>query len=74
MKELNKDQIDFLKDLIKSEGWKILITLVKSDVEIIRKLATSREELLKDERLAVWYSAEAEGMEKVVALPEKYFE
>jgi|TARA_R100001530_G_scaffold117623_1_gene84756 hypothetical protein len=70
MKELNEDQISFLKDLLKSEGWKIYAELLKKDIEMDRRIATRQETQLEDR---LWHSAKAEGTEKALELLARYF-
>lgn len=72
MRELDENQINFLIDMEKTEGWKIYISLIKEQIEMARKMATQRKILLEDERNAIWYSAEAEALERSLNVINKY--
>lgn len=65
MKEFNEAQKSFLRDMLKSEGWKIYSAWVSEQVDAKRKKATKQETELNDR---LWYSAEASGMEKSLTI------
>ena len=61
MKTFSEADTSFLKDMFNSNGWKIYKQWVKEQVDGKRRKATKREVELNDR---LWYSAEADGMEK----------
>jgi len=74
MKELDENQIDFLQDMVKTEGYRIFEDLVQEQANLLRKQATQRNTLLEDARLAIWNSAEAQGLERSLEIVKRYFE
>ncbi len=61
--ELNNDQKSFIKDMTKTEGWKLAEALNKRIVIDLRTLAT-QQKLTPDERL--WYCGQAMGLEQAI--------
>ena len=70
MKELNETQLDFLKDMLKSEGWKIYEDLLGEQITNHRKVATRKDIKLEDR---LWESAVAQGQEEAIRTPLNYF-
>ena len=62
---MNEDQINFIKDTLKSEGWKLLKHYWSEQKENYRKLATQAPESVSDQK-RTWYSGKAEGIEEVI--------
>lgn len=60
MIKLNDDQKNFVRDTIKSEGWKHIKVMGEEKIRVLRKMATQPEVEL-EKRL--WYSAEALSIE-----------
>ena len=56
MIKLNEDQKNFIRDTLKSEGWKYIKEAGDEKIRVLRKMATQPEVKL-EKRL--WYSAEA---------------
>lgn len=60
MIKLNEDQKNFIRDTLKSEGWKYIKEAGDEKIRVLRKMATQPEVKL-EKRL--WYSAEALSLE-----------
>lgn len=60
-KTMNEDQINFIKDMLKSEGWKLYEKTQRNAIIELRSLATQQNVKLEDR---LWYSALALGKEQ----------
>lgn len=61
--ELSEDSKDLLRDMKRSEAWRVYETLQKKNIENLRVLATQRTTPLEDR---LWYSAAAQGREDAI--------
>lgn len=71
---MDETQLDFIKDMVKSEGWKIYQDLVGKRIDLLRRNATNKQYITQDSTNAIWYAAEAEGMERSAKILDTYLE
>ena len=64
---MNEDNKSFIKDVLKSEGWKLIKLMNEEAVKQYRILATQQNVKLEDR---LWFSALAEGREQALAEAE----
>lgn len=62
---MNEEQKAFINDLLKSEGWRIVESHFRNQIDERRRIATQRPEGISNEQRG-WYSAEASGMEEII--------
>ena len=62
---MNEDEKNFVIDMLKSEGWRILERLNDETIRQYRLLATQPPGAV-EEQLRTWYSALASGREEVI--------
>ena len=60
---MTDDDKSLIKDMLKSQGWKLMESLNKKAVENYRSLATQQTVKLEDR---LWYSALAQGREEAL--------
>ena len=70
---MNEEQKNFIKDMLKTEGWKILIAYFQLQADERRRMATQRPEAISDQQRG-WYAAEASGIEEVITGASKLVE
>ena len=61
---MNEDNKSFLKDVLKTEGWKLIKLMNDEAIKQYRILATQQTTKLEDR---LWYSALAEGRNQTIA-------
>lgn len=66
MQTLSDDQKAFLKEMLKSEGWKIFSAIATEHANILRRQATEQKVELEDR---LWNSALATGYDEALNLP-----
>lgn len=62
---MNDDQKSFIKDVLKSEGWKLIEPHFRKQAENLRRLATQPPEAVGQDK-RTWFSAQAAGIEEVL--------
>lgn len=62
---MNEDQKNFIRDMLKTEGWKLIASYFQLQADERRKIATQRPEAISDQERG-WYAAEASGIEEVI--------
>ena len=62
---MTDDQKSFIIDMLKTEGWKIIESHFRIQVDERRRLATQSPSAVTEQN-RTWYSAEARGMEEIL--------
>lgn len=63
---MSDDEKSLIKDVLKSEGWRIMESMNSRAIENLRQLATQPPGAV-EEQMRTWYSAMAQGREDFVA-------
>ena len=61
---MSDDEKTMIKDVLKSEGWKLIVGAILPNAEGYRKMATQEPESITDSK-RTWFSGKAEGVEEV---------
>lgn len=70
---MNEDDKNFIRDMLKTEGWRLLASHFQLQADERRRMATQRPEAITDQ-LRGWYAAEASGIEEVLTGATKLVE
>ena len=65
-RHLSEESLDLLRDMVKTEAWRIFEGLQKDAIENSRALATNDQTMIQSPTQALWHAAEAAGREKAL--------
>ena len=61
--QLSEESLDLLRDMKRSEAWKIYEAIQQERIRESRILATNQQIMLENPTKALWHAAEAQGRE-----------